>query len=107
MVPHLVPPGRTCDGWRVYLCSEAGPGRILAGTGATRGQAIQAALHEGYILVGILAVLAREIEVADREGIHRAALEELQRTAALYLVGDLPREDLARACIAVEEAREV
>jgi len=104
MRPELMPPGKTCDGWTVLLHDERGPGRVLAGTGATPLDALKAAYRETAVTCGILAhAVIREAHPDPLKGLD--AYTALHRVASDFLAGGVNLEALAAACHAVEVAR--
>ena len=101
MHAKVIGPDRSCDGWRVVLAEEVDPVYVVAGNGATREQAIRAAIRETFVLLGTLARLLDDAIPDPR----RLALEELHRCVMLHLAGRMPLEGLAEASEAVDQSK--
>ena len=71
MHAKVIGPDRSCDGWRVVLAEEVDPVYVVAGNGATREQAIRAAIRETFVLLGTLARLLDDAIFARMKGNNR------------------------------------
>jgi len=97
MRPAIIPPGRRSDGYQVVVLDDQDRPRFCLGTGATRDDAVAAAMRSAFVMIG---QLARGFE-RDR------AYEQLHRAAAMFLAGRADAAALARACADVERGKAV